>query len=186
MLSNSCSISQFLSLSLHLHSPYLPAISVSVQTSCLLLPTEFTKIPLQKLIPSGVFFIYFFPKCTLVAHRSSTVMQFVLTQTTRLSQHFNYLSQALYNKRRPSGREDFVSCYHNNNSDEFLLLSLAFFFLPNTRNWTSCSTGLKNHFCHQSAELYSRSCVLFLCSNPQARWKTLFGAQPLRPIWKLH
>lgn len=88
-------------------------------------------------------FIFLFSNA-LWCHTPSTVMQFVLTQTTGLNQHFNYLSQDFYNRRTPSSREDYVSCYPNTNSDEFLLLSLAFFFsliqeiaLPVAQGWKS-------------------------------------------------
>lgn len=99
ILSNSCSISQFLSL--HLHSPYLPVAFISVQTLCPLSPLN-----IQRYF-SDVDHLDFF-RCIPVTHRRAytpaAVIQFVLTQSTRLSQHFSYLLQDSYNRWGPSSR----------------------------------------------------------------------------------
>lgn len=158
-MENSCSISHFLSLSLPTlflpsNSPAPPSASISVQTLCPLSPlniqwclSDLSLLGLSN--PLG-------GHTNTRAHTHAQI-QLVLTQTTGLSQHFNYLSQLSYNTEEPSSRgiERVVatittvmsSCYS------------AQRFSTNTTNCTSNTIGLKTITCHHSVELFP---LLFL------------------------
>ena len=140
--------------SLPSHSRAAPATSVSVQTLCPPSPLtiQWCLSGSSLLGPSHPLGWHTNTGSDAHAH-----IQLVLTQTTGLSQHFNYLSQLSYNTKGPSGRgiERVVatittlmsSCYS------------AQCFSANTTNCTSNTTGLKTIACHHSAELFP---LLFL------------------------